>query len=63
MKPMTRKEMLDEMNEFELAVLAVIENDEWAQAYYGDKLTNEQKKRFERVREIFLEERFVDFNT
>lgn len=57
---MTRKEMLDQMNDFELAVLAMLEEDGWTEAYHLDRLTPEQKDRFNQIKGIFLEEQLKD---
>ena len=57
---MTRKEMLDKMNDFELAILAMIEEDGFSEAYHIDQLTAEQKERFNKIKSVFLEECLKD---
>ena len=57
---MTRKEMLDQMNDFELAILAMIEEDGFSEAYHMNRLTTEQKDRFNKIKEVFLEEQLKD---
>ena len=57
---MTRKEMLDQMNNFELAVFFMLEENDLAVALCENEMTADQRKRFDQIKSAFLEEQLQD---
>ena len=47
-------------NNFNYALLALLEDDGLSEAIYLSKLTTEQKERYNKIKEIYLEECLKD---
>lgn len=57
---MTRKEMLEKMDNFQLAIFAMIEDNGFLEASCQDKMTADQEERFRQIKTIYLEECLKD---
>lgn len=57
---MTRKEMLNQFDEFQLAVFFLIEGNDLAVALSKNQMTADQRERFERIESAYLEEQLKD---
>lgn len=49
-------------NNFSYALLAMLEDDGLSEALYLNELTTEQKERFNKIKEIYLQECLKDCN-
>ena len=50
----------DELSDFGMAIYYMILDDGYGEAIYKQDLTNEQRERFEKIKEIYLEECLKD---
>lgn len=59
---MTRKEMLDQMDNFQLAIFFLLEDNDLAVAICENEMTTAEREYFDKIKSIYLEQQLKDCN-
>lgn len=57
---MTRKEILDQFDIFELAIFYLLEGYDLGVALAKDEMTADQRKRFDKIETVYIDEKLKD---
>ncbi len=57
---MISKEMIEKMDNFQIAILAMIDDNGYLEALCCDKMSSDQRDRFSKIKSVYLDECLKD---